>query len=136
MVVAVHGLMESASCLEPAFPAWTSLGFAVVAVDLRGHGQSPRWTQEQLAEHPGDLMVEDLTAVLAAPAVGKLTGITLAHQNTARAKGARVEVFPGASHFIRRDAIELFMDTASAFFAECRSQSDPGVQAVAGWAAE
>ncbi|WP_426225765.1 alpha/beta hydrolase [Pseudarthrobacter sp. DSP2-3-2b1] len=64
VVVAVHGLMESAACLRTMFPAWASQGLAVLAVDLRGHGGSPRWTLEQLTKHPGDVMVTDLVAVL------------------------------------------------------------------------
>ncbi|MDQ0678530.1 phosphoglycerate dehydrogenase-like enzyme [Arthrobacter pascens] len=67
VVVAVHGLMESAECLEAAFPDWISRRWAVLAVDLRGHGGSPRWSDEDLQKRPGDVMVQDLLEVLRGP---------------------------------------------------------------------
>lgn len=67
VVVAVHGLMESVECLEAAFPDWISRRWAVLAVDLRGHGGSSRWSDEDLQKHPGDVMVQDLLDVLRAP---------------------------------------------------------------------
>lgn len=67
VVVAVHGLMESVECLEAAFPDWISCRWAVLAVDLRGHGGSSRWSDEDLQKHPGDVMVQDLLDVLRAP---------------------------------------------------------------------
>jgi pimeloyl-ACP methyl ester carboxylesterase len=38
--------------------------FAVVAPDQRGHGESPRFTPDQLAAHPGELMVDDVVMLL------------------------------------------------------------------------
>jgi lipase len=64
VVVAIHGLGESAACLEGAFPAWVARGWAVVAMDLRGHGKSPRWSEQDLKGHPGDVMVQDVLEVL------------------------------------------------------------------------
>lgn len=67
VVVAIHGLMESAACLEAAFPDWVSSGWAVLAFDLRGHGSSPRWSDEDLRRHPGDVMVQDVLEAFCAP---------------------------------------------------------------------
>ncbi|HEY8701961.1 MAG TPA: alpha/beta fold hydrolase [Arthrobacter sp.] len=67
VVVAVHGLMESADCLEAVHPAWASRGWAVLAIDLRGHGSSPRWSDQDLQKHPGDVLVQDVLEVLQAP---------------------------------------------------------------------
>jgi phosphoglycerate dehydrogenase-like enzyme len=65
----------------------------------------------------------DIVASLTAAAVPVLiitgtvrTGITPEHQRIARSAGARVDVFDGASHFIRRDMEDKFMRTATAFF--------------------
>ncbi|MGX9901447.1 alpha/beta hydrolase [Arthrobacter sp. SA17] len=64
VVVAIHGLMESSHCLSAAFPHWISRGWAVLEIDLRGHGSSPRWSAEALKKHPGDVMVQDVLEVL------------------------------------------------------------------------
>jgi len=60
-VFAVHGIAESAETLMPLAHAWTTAGFAVVCVDLRGHGASPRWEDAAASRHPGDVIAEDLT---------------------------------------------------------------------------
>ena len=67
VVVAIHGLVESAACLEAAFPDWVSSGWAVLALDLRGHGNSPRWSDDDLQRHPGDVMVQDVLKTFSAP---------------------------------------------------------------------
>lgn len=67
VVVAIHGLGESAACLEAAFPDWVSSGWAVLALDLRGHGSSPRWSDDDLQRHPGDVMVQDVLETFSAP---------------------------------------------------------------------
>lgn len=67
VVIAIHGLMESAACLEAAFPDWVSSGWAVLAFDLRGHGRSPRWSDEDLGRHPGNVMVQDVLDAFLAP---------------------------------------------------------------------
>ena len=67
----LHGLTDSGSGWTEAVRHWGER-FALVAPDARGHGASPRFTDEQLAAHPGDVMVEDLLALLEqlpAPAV-------------------------------------------------------------------
>jgi pimeloyl-ACP methyl ester carboxylesterase len=51
------------------------------------------------------------------------TGITPEHQRIALAAGARVDVFEGASHFVRRDMEDRFMRTAGTFFADSLSRT-------------
>jgi pimeloyl-ACP methyl ester carboxylesterase len=75
VVVAVHGLMESAECLEAAFPHWVSHGWAVLALDMRGHGSSPRWSDEDLQRHPGDVMVQDVLDVLGSADLREAAGL-------------------------------------------------------------
>jgi pimeloyl-ACP methyl ester carboxylesterase len=75
VVVAIHGLAESAECLEAAFPHWVSRGWAVLAVDLRGHGGSPRWSDADLQKHPGDVMVLDVLDVLKSADLGDLAAL-------------------------------------------------------------
>ncbi|WP_458112044.1 alpha/beta fold hydrolase [Arthrobacter sp. R1-13] len=67
VVVAIHGLVESAACLEASFPDWVSSGWAVLAFDLRGHGSSPRWSDDHLQRHPGDVMVQDVLETFSTP---------------------------------------------------------------------
>jgi pimeloyl-ACP methyl ester carboxylesterase len=55
------------------------------------------------------------------------TGITPSHQWIAESQGARVEVFDGASHFVRRDATQRFMESATAFLEECLSVHHPSL---------
>lgn len=64
-IVAVPGLAESAGTLRVTARHWASLGFRVLAIDPRGHGESPRWTRELLQRHPGDVIVDELLAELA-----------------------------------------------------------------------
>lgn len=63
-IIAIHGLAESAATLAMPARRWASHGYRVLAVDLRGHGESPRWTTELLQEHPGDVIVQDLQRTL------------------------------------------------------------------------
>ena len=62
-LVLLHGLTDSGSGWADAVRHWGDR-FAVLAVDHRGHGQSPRFTTEQLAGHPGDVMVDDALHLL------------------------------------------------------------------------
>jgi pimeloyl-ACP methyl ester carboxylesterase len=59
----LHGLTDSGTGWAEAVRHWQDR-FAVLAVDLRGHGRSPRFTSEQLAGHPGDVMVDDTLHLL------------------------------------------------------------------------
>ena len=65
-IVALPGLAESADTLLITAQHWASRGFRVVAIDPRGHGSSPRWTEDLLKCHPGDVIVEDILADLQA----------------------------------------------------------------------
>lgn len=63
-IVAIPGLAESAETLAITAAHWAGKGFRVLAIDPRGHGQSPRWTEELLKRHPGDVIVEEILADL------------------------------------------------------------------------
>jgi pimeloyl-ACP methyl ester carboxylesterase len=56
-LVLLHGNGDSAGCWPDAVRRWGG-SYRVVAVDARGHGASPPFAPEQLAE-PGDVFVED-----------------------------------------------------------------------------
>lgn len=60
----LHGLTDSGSGWADAVRRWESR-FALVLVDQRGHGGSPRFTAGQLAGHPGEVLVEDVLGLLA-----------------------------------------------------------------------
>jgi pimeloyl-ACP methyl ester carboxylesterase len=59
----LHGLTDSGAGWPEAVRHWEDQ-YAIVALDQRGHGESPRFTDEQLAGHPGDVMVDDALALL------------------------------------------------------------------------
>lgn len=59
----LHGLTDSGEGWPEAVRHWQD-DYSVVTVDQRGHGGSPRFTPEQLAGHPGDLMVDDTVILL------------------------------------------------------------------------
>lgn len=64
LLVLLHGLTGSGAAWPDAWQHWGST-YSIVSVDQRGHGTSPRFTSEQLAGHPGEIMVEDAVALLA-----------------------------------------------------------------------
>ena len=59
----LHGLTDSGAGWTDAVRHWQDR-FAILAVDHRGHGASPRFTPEELAGHPGDVMVDDAVHLL------------------------------------------------------------------------
>lgn len=59
----LHGLTDSGSGWPGAERHWGAT-YAILAVDQRGHGSSPRFTPEQLGSHPGDVMVDDALRLL------------------------------------------------------------------------
>jgi pimeloyl-ACP methyl ester carboxylesterase len=59
----LHGLTDSASGWPEAVRHWQG-DYAIVAVDQRGHGGSPRFTDDELDRHPGDVLVEDAVRIL------------------------------------------------------------------------
>lgn len=62
-MVFLHGLTDSGSGWAGAERHWGP-AYSIIAVDQRGHGSSPRFTPEQLAGHPGEVMVADALAIL------------------------------------------------------------------------
>ena len=63
VLLLLHGLTDSGAGWADAVRHWQDR-FALVAVDHRGHGTSPRFTEQQLAAHPGDVMVDDTVHLL------------------------------------------------------------------------
>lgn len=63
-LVLLHGLTDNGASWADAVARWTSSGWTVLAVDARGHGRSPRWTDEELASGPGDVMARDVAALV------------------------------------------------------------------------
>jgi len=59
----LHGLTDSGEGWPEAVEHWQD-DYAIVTVDQRGHGGSPRFTADQLVGHPGDVMVDDAVALL------------------------------------------------------------------------
>jgi pimeloyl-ACP methyl ester carboxylesterase len=64
VLVLLHANGDSGRCWPDAAARW-SPAYRVFAVDLRGHGRSPRFRQEQL-DAAGDVFVDDTVAVLTA----------------------------------------------------------------------
>lgn len=64
----LHGLTDSGAGWPEAVSHWQN-DYSIITVDQRGHGQSPRFTDEQLAAHPGEVMVQDAIEIL-----GQLAG--------------------------------------------------------------
>lgn len=62
-MVFLHGLTDSGSGWPGAVAHWAD-DYSILTVDARGHGESPRFTPEQLEAHPGEVMVEDTIALL------------------------------------------------------------------------
>jgi pimeloyl-ACP methyl ester carboxylesterase len=63
-LVLFHANGDSGGCWPDAARRW-SPEYRVLAVDMRGHGSSPRFLPDQLVE-PGDVFVADTIAVLTA----------------------------------------------------------------------
>lgn len=62
-LVFLHGLTDSGSGWPGAVEHWGA-SYSILTVDARGHGESPRFTEEQLEAHPGEVMVEDVVGLL------------------------------------------------------------------------
>lgn len=59
----LHGLTDSGSAWPDAVARWGG-DYSILTLDLRGHGDSPQFTEEQLEAHPGEVMVDDVVAIL------------------------------------------------------------------------
>ena len=64
LLFCLHGLTDSGSGWTEAYRRWGER-YAVLAPDQRGHGDSPRFTEEERTGAPGDVMVEDALRLLA-----------------------------------------------------------------------
>lgn len=62
-MVFLHGLTDSGSGWPGAERHWGPT-YSVLTLDQRGHGASPRFTRDQLHQHPGEVMVDDATHIL------------------------------------------------------------------------
>ena len=54
-LVLLHGLTDSGECWPDAVERWQGT-YRIAAPDARGHGASPRYTADQLAADPIELM--------------------------------------------------------------------------------
>lgn len=63
LLMFLHGLTDSGSGWPGAEQHWGST-YSILTLDQRGHGDSPRFTDEQLAGRPGDVLVDDAVHVL------------------------------------------------------------------------
>lgn len=59
----LHGLTDAGAGWADAVEVW-GREYSLLVVDQRGHGDSPRFTAEQVEAHPGEVMVEDAIAIL------------------------------------------------------------------------
>jgi pimeloyl-ACP methyl ester carboxylesterase len=59
----LHGLTDSGSAWPDAVTRWGQR-YSVLAVDARGHGESPRFTADQLRTGPAAVMVADVLQIL------------------------------------------------------------------------
>lgn len=87
----VHGLTEAGTGWPDSVSRWET-DFDIHAVDLRGHGDSPRWDDRRLFGTP-DVLVADLVAVLeeiGSPAL--LVGHSMGGVTSLRVAAARPEL--------------------------------------------
>ena len=66
VLVLSHGITDSAACWAEAVDHWSAAGYRIVALDARGHGDSPRWDSEDLADQAtaGARLAADLETTL------------------------------------------------------------------------
>ncbi|QPL06454.1 alpha/beta fold hydrolase [Actinomyces respiraculi] len=62
-LVYLHGITSSAASSSEALEHWAAAGYRVIALDARGHGLSPRWSQEELSD-AGAILTDDLLQAL------------------------------------------------------------------------
>ncbi len=65
LLLLLHGLADSGACWGDAVRRWRGR-YRLLAWDARGHGTSPRFTDEELAAGVGETMLADAVAVLEA----------------------------------------------------------------------
>lgn len=66
VLVLSHGITDSAACWADAVGRWSASGYRIVALDARGHGDSPRWDEGDLVDQDtaGARLAADLTGAL------------------------------------------------------------------------
>ncbi len=62
-LVLLHGLTDSGECWPDAVGRWQGT-YRIAAPDARGHGAAPRYTADQLAGDPIELMYRDTVALV------------------------------------------------------------------------
>lgn len=77
VIVLFHANGDSAACWPDLVDRWAPVAH-LVAVDLRGHGRSVRFTPEQL-DQPGDVFVDDTVRLLTALRVPGQPLVALGH---------------------------------------------------------
>jgi pimeloyl-ACP methyl ester carboxylesterase len=87
-VVLVHGLTEAGTTWPDLVGHWGD-DWCILAPDLRGHGHSPRFTQDELATAPEILLADILTVVDRQPEPVALAGHSLGGLLALRAAIAR-----------------------------------------------
>ncbi|MCL3777334.1 alpha/beta hydrolase [Actinomyces sp. AC-18-1] len=63
-LVYLHGITACAASASDALEHWAAAGYRVIALDARGHGLSPRWSEEELSD-AGGILLDDLLHALA-----------------------------------------------------------------------
>lgn len=63
VMLLVHGLTDSAETWAPIASPWLGK-YRAVAVDLRGHGLSPRFTDAELADNAAQVMAQDVVLLV------------------------------------------------------------------------
>jgi pimeloyl-ACP methyl ester carboxylesterase len=106
LAVLVHGVTSSSRTWWRVGPALAERGFRVLAVDLRGHGASPRAEAELAIGHLADDVAETVAAVagaggpvdlLVGHSLGALVALELVGRHPGFARRLVVEDPPGAS---------------------------------------
>lgn len=89
-VIALPGLIESTEAMLVTLRHWASRGFEVLGIDPRGHSSSPRWTASLLAEHAGDVIVQDILRVVDESPAARATPLILFGHSAGGAAAAAV----------------------------------------------